>query len=352
MSWVDYVLSSDDLWCNGICTEAKAEEHRRQHVNEHRSIKDHSQLITAITTLKLPAGKRKRLVAELGTPYFFCGLFNQLNTLAALIVLGHIVNADILVRGFYPQFQNYEHRLPLSQVINLPAMNNLFTVLGLRTRLLDWKGEIYPPSKTPRQQNLISYAQLSVKTRDNADLGQMYGHEAATPGSPVTERLYSFLLAKCRFNPTFYRVADKIRQQLGLKSYPAVHLRLEKDTKLYTDMARVSYRRFQAIHTYNYRLWLHSLPSTQPVFVASGLSEQELLQWRQEFPQLRWKPSNWRASHPDLPLGREIDAIIDYLLCVKGSVFYGWARSTFALNVARCGGTCHLLERDFGVEVQ
>jgi hypothetical protein len=354
MSWRDYILSSDDLWCSGITTKESAITHYNVHgKREHRPFNNYFPLHVAVASLTVST-PRRRLVAELNNPGFFCGLFNQLDTLCTLLVLGHIVNADIVVRGFYPQFQRYDLPIPLSEVINLVATNNLLMVLGLRSRLFDYQSENYTAKVVEDRKTLLAFAMEFDSTGDNLDLGPMYREEVTNPGSPEADRLYSFLLSKLRFTDVFYNVTNQVKNLIELKgNYSAVHLRLEPDTRIYAENAKTDYDRFLTVHTDKYRSIFQALRNDK-VFVATGLDQESLSAWRKNFHNLCWKPADWRDKVTALPVGREIDAIIDYLICIQAKYFAGWGRSTFALNVnhyfSMVGRKCEIFASGLGIE--
>jgi hypothetical protein len=276
------------------------------------------------------ASPRRRYIIDLGSAGHFCGLFNQLNGLSGMMVLGHLLEADLLVRGFYPRFQQPD-RIPLSTVIDLPALNTTSITIGLRCQIYDYQGEEYTTYPCPPTGTLRAYATQLAEHPQLLDLGKIY---SATTTMFIESDLlpyYHQVLCQIRFTPPYYNAVEQIKKHLQLEKYHAVHLRLESDTKIYSVVGLKDYdgwlRRLQLY----YHEQLGRLTPQLPIYVASGLSEVELTPWLKLFPSLRWKPSTWRKLLGlSLPEGREIDAIIDYLLVREATIFLGMQASTFS----------------------
>lgn len=323
-NWRDYLLSNPDL-LKVYGSEKEAFAHYENHgVTEYRP----SQCTTILRTVtEIPqfSDNRRRLVVGLNNPGHFGGLFNQLIALYGSLVIGHVTNADVIVRGFYPEFKKHTI-VPLSGIIDFALTNRLLDVLGMRSKLLEYKGEKYSSIDDSDKRTLSSLL-TKIKQGDSClDLGAMFCSAIYNNEHSQFDQISNFLRTRVFFHSQILEIEDKMSRDLKISNYLAVHYRLEDDTKV-----------FAARQGSPHNVWLENefqkytaaiKGSSAPLFVASGLTPQS--PFIKRLGPCRMKPT---VGYGNLPRGVEVDAIFDYLLCLRASKFIGHRNSTFSHNV-------------------
>jgi hypothetical protein len=292
-------------------------------------------LVAAVRELALPATSERQLVVDLANTNFFCGLFNQLHTLSGLIVVGHMLRATLIVRGFHHRLDQPMATVPLSTILNLAEVNRLCTTLQLRTSIREWQGENYPTLNKGLTGPLANYVQQLSAAEPQLDLKMSYHPVLVqhTEGTAAAQ-LFKHLVWSLPFSTECQRVSERIRDRLQLVDYHAMHLRLEADTEIFSRLAGVDYHSWLQDLRERYYHYLKSMSPNNPVYLATGLTEAELTPWLQHFPQLRWKPRQWRSLIcSTLPEGREIDAVIDYLIALQARSFISYPGSSFSYSL-------------------
>jgi len=337
MNWHHYLLSHSDMWVNGVTTVESAQIHYNDYGrDEGRTVKDCSKLLQIVKDIAMPKASYRKLLVKLAAVPFFCGLFNQLNTLCAMAVLGHILDNDIIVSGFYPEFQRQDIVVPLSSVVNLEHFNRMLAILGMRSRIYDQRHEVFIASTVPPDCDLLTYSKRLAVTRKNInmDLGMCYNVPVANRGSDAINELYNYISTHLRFNEVYYRAASKLQEHLELHQYHTIHLRLESDTAIFATQQHVPHSDWLRNTAAKYIKAMEQIPTDRKIYAATSLSPSELATW-QQFPTIITKPTDWREIlQTSLPPGREINAIIDYIVACESSEFIGFIISTLSQNVA------------------
>lgn len=318
----EYLRSYPDLQAHGINTEQGAIEHFLEHgKREGRNF-----------PLRVLPFRRKILI-DLNGLQPFTGLVNQLIALVNGITMGAIYNRDVVVHGFYP---NYHSRqiIPLSQVIDLPKLNNL-----LQERKLEIKVDDNLPTQKWYFFNIAQYygsehflgsiGQHLPPDRD-VNMGLSFHFEFYHSPSPIFKDFFLSLYHTLPYNERYYQLAQKYRQTLNLHDYNVLHLRLEDDMLKFLNKGIIP-DSISEIQDYMIKIIRERFPVDEPLYVATGLGKypnqcNTIMKTLGEiYPQL--KISSLEEIKNE---GRELTALVEYLICREGKKFTGHYNSTFS----------------------
>ena len=311
--------------------------------------------------------KKKYYLIDLN-PLSTSGLLNQIISLVNGILLAWCCNRDLYLTGFYPDY-NKKTICSIEEIIDLVHLNNLLKIEDINVNVsekyqgLPWKKSVLyngmkvdfndpkynhlrgtqdsEPLDQKKLLNVMKY--LFYETEEYVDVGDVFEYFAFKES--ICESLKSMfrtIICNLKFSLKINKIVDYCLNRLSMKEgdYAAIHLRMEDDIifhrpdktmpkttyadhikKRYEDnfdkilnkdeIIYVSTHLLKAPHEYNYYL--------------VGLNGR--------FKNLKyWKKPEffWRNENKDLIEGREIDALIDYALCLRGNKFMGFDGSSFS----------------------
>jgi len=269
------------------------------------------------------------------------GLFNQLYSLVNAILLGHYTNRKILLTYFYPEY-NTDEEIPIGKIIDLSRLNLIISQLNLSTYVHDVstflghvKSEIDTCSKscyynpTKRSGDLLQIlAELSKDQGQILDLGDTFSNTLFSNMQSCQQ-----LLIKIPFNNCFDPVVNHIKTKLGLTQYKSIHLRLEDDMlKSLSKWSSITGPIIYQGYLSELKLMIRD---HEQIFVATHLTKSpnemnsSFQHLRQIYPSIVMS-SGWRENFPSFYKGRDIDALVDYLICRDAESFLGFSYSTFS----------------------
>ena len=152
--------------------------------------------------------------------------------------------------------------------------------------------------------------------------------------SPEFMHYRTFLRPASKFVSASDRIIQRLRRELGIEEFFAIHVRLEKD---FTDACRV-WDRIDNLKCHitedemvNELLNKHSVSIGAPVYVASGLPSESLPTLCSTFRCFQ-KTDVW-TSDALAPFGNSL-ALIDLTICSHASQAFGNIYSTFSVELA------------------
>ena len=288
--------------------------------------------------------------------YIFChlnlkqggaGLFNQLYGLANIIILGHYLHRQVVISGFFPNYDSFQY-IPLSKVINVNALNDYIKTKKLNTYVHEhndsfskyqWTYSLLCDSNTC---NKMPFANLICSMAADTN---PYIHCITPMLLTVTihckenKPLFDDIISNIKFSDVIYTMVKSIKQSLNLNSYVAVHLRLEDDWIHHAShLFKMHPTKFIQHSTNQYYLHIKNFCDKQtPIFLSTGLlKHKNLNNHLPQHIQSMYPNTVFLTSHTpftEIPQGREINAIIDYLLCLDADKFIGSQHSSFSLAV-------------------
>jgi hypothetical protein len=312
--WVYYLLSHPDLLEAGLLDKRSLMNHyQRFGKEEGRSY------------APLPA---KQGVVVFSLSHGNCGLMNQLISLAAGMYVADLLGRDFFCEGFYPQYDDRSRVLPLEEIVDVES-----SVQNLRTRMV--KDKPKGPIQTINLGCLLHNRKLFFST-----LRRLYDEDwsALHIGCPFFYNLDEkddlildvlSLVSRLVFTKKYTDIALSYQPKVD---YISVHARLEDDMLAF--LKSLGFSPIQ--HISKFRKILSSLPKEVPIFVASNLNKEKntcsfVLQELEKTHQVFYSKS--------LGQGREIDALIDYLICLGGVSFVGSDQISTFSRVIFCSKT-------------
>jgi hypothetical protein len=286
------------------------------------------------------------------------GLCNQLWALFNGIIIGHYTQRIIMVTGFGCNY-NQSQKVPLGLIIDIKHLNRVIDELKLKTQVVDstpqlnWKTVNFQQIINPiihqpnRHHHLISILQRDI--HPYISLGNLFVDLDKFYTAPEFRGYLMELFRKLRFVPEFYQIAETYKKDLGLYDiYAAVHLRLEDDFIKHFITAHPYYIGKFTVETFSQlvkKCYLaafqrHLLP-TDKIYVATyllrspNINNSFTTELKRLYPNMIFvNDVKWRHSNPHVLNGREIDALIDYILCLGANKFIGLDLSTFSISVS------------------
>jgi len=269
------------------------------------------------------------------TPVIVYGLFNQLFALFTAVDLAKLLGRHLIMGNFYVNFGNIEYSVPLSKIIDLnsvlvPTKDWITETEPTASKMLHGGIEVPPdPIQILQQEDDITDLEMRCCFMFPLD-GHIIDHH----------------IQKLRFHPIFYEIISSF-----LDSYPTyqvVHYRLEND---FTNHFFKSFK-FENIkdcRSYYFKLYQDALKKNFdpkiPTLVVSHYykdpkqTRDHDIQW-ENLVHFKITPGqkSQLCNHLQLPISapmREVDAIIDFMLCTSPNVcnFIGTENSTFSGSV-------------------
>lgn len=287
------------------------------------------------------------------------GLCNQFWALLNALMIGRYTGRNIVVSGFYPDYRG-PNSVPLSKIININELNNTLNSLKFNISVLDpvdyqWvqspnKGIL---SRLLSQPNCLIRAISILRQESNPyiDIGNTFTASLkAIYSDKYSWNLLTSLLCQIKFVPEIYDVVNYCKKFLKIDSIPycAIHLRIENDmiNHIVNDRPQNRGRITQQYYCNSIKArYLKSMEKSftrnNVIYLATYLLRSEninnsfVYDISRLYPNIKfWESKNyWRNQFPTLINGREIDAIIDYLLCVDSDLFIGYDGSTFSETI-------------------
>lgn len=315
INWVHYLINNPDLIKAGILTKPEALKHYMSYgIYEGRSP-------------IIPMAQHKYYVLDLYSSTTN-SLIEQMYSLITGILIGHFVGRNIILSGFYThRGQNVQS--PIDHIIDIPRLNLLLNQLQLTTQVSsvnllpqEFKTPMissaistyYNPIEIFQDQGFIdTLIKLKSETTTTVTLGDTFSDWLFPHHDDRgISRLFKKILAGIKFTPRFYKIVETRKPQ---NPYKVIHFGLEDNTL--SDEALIN-----IIDKYKEKLSTFA-NSNDSVYLSSSNSKYVDMLVTDEL----------RSHYPRLIIGtpeEEIDAIIDYLICIQGTDFLGHHLSYFS----------------------
>lgn len=274
------------------------------------------------------------------------GLMNQLINIINGILISNNVSRYIYNPTFLPYY-NSTDSIPLSEVIDIDYLNELLETFGLKVRIekeLSLENEKWIKSDNYNNvcsvNSMTSINQSLVKMEyPYMDIGCMFSVtlEKDMTTLAIEHQIYKNL----KFMPKYYQVVEYCINTYLSPTFNSVHLRMEDDFALcYASTSGKSFKEYSNIILKRYLQYMKTLFKTNsPIYIATHLLKSEnrnnyiIDEIRKVYPNIVIA-TPWRDKF-SLPIGREIDAIIDYILCLRSHNFIGMAGSTYSVLISK-----------------
>ena len=248
----------------------------------------------------------------------FCGLTNQLLTICVMLLLGSVSKRNIVVTGFYPNY-NKPDTVHIGELIDIDKYNTYLSTIG--TSILDIRD-----IPGVRWVDIDRYHETcSIQDTCNKIGGYPY------------IRLPIYSLNFCRFTqlPEPYLVESLLNIQRNMvfnnelvsgsndRDYIAAHIRIEDDMlKHLSTYVHGFDERSYVLDIYN-KIRDICLSQNKPVYIATGLGKYPN-KYNHILETLKLELDVIPTS--SLGRGREFDAARDMFICTNSPIFIGGGR--------------------------
>ena len=229
----------------------------------------------------------------------------------------------------------------------LAALNCLIVKLGLHTHITTnindviWKQSNYMnPTKTLYQGCgfIDTIAFLKSESDKYIDIGDTFCDNIFRKNSDEKyQKLFVDLISGLTFSSQVRQIVNYVKSSTNIPSYyKSTHLRLEDDIiklRPFKDISELEYG--ESVYNKYKDLFKAFFNPEDTIFVATHLLKSEnrynyiIDELKTIYPKMVMT-NDWRSEFPNFHLGRDIDALIDYILCLESSFFIGYGFSTFS----------------------
>lgn len=262
------------------------------------------------------------------------GLLNQLNNICNALVLGHMTGRDVLEPRFNTHY-NAPTSVPFSYIIDIYCLNNYLkskNIYASMTPTID-VGEASPI--TDIESMPVWYSSMQDVANRIPIESPVVNIGCSMPNILRTPEAID-ILANMKFSRIFCDAASYSMGNID-GEYCCLHLRLEDDW-ISLMHASTDFNETSQYLLHCYEIAISSVPEDIPIYICTGLGKSPnvndplLEHIKQKYPRaLTSRP--WRMIY-DLPEGREIDAIVDYIIGTSAHMMIGDGKSTFSLAIA------------------
>jgi hypothetical protein len=329
--------------------------------------------------------EKKRYLTDLNTRQNY-GLNHELWCIADALMLGESVGRNIMVRGFYPDY-NSKFKIDLSHVINLDATNKALKDSGFSVQLEPFDGSL-TWQKTKYQNPVFGHfdhvkgkaryehiiAALKPETHDNIDLFTSFVWPLSWPFGDDKELMKK---ATCMFlcmKPSDFMLSlvKERRELLGIgkgdgpnneNDFLAIHVRLEDDwvthlTSVYRHTPH--FGKTEELFSRQIKDVIKSMilktqcssatgddTTKRKIFLATGLGKSkhknndfldELVEAFGKDATLMCKQNacDWKSKFPGIGEARELEGYIDFLICLEAKSAILASHSSFSVSLKYC----------------
>ena len=160
------------------------------------------------------------------------GLCNQLASISIGIILGLIVNRDIIFKSFQIDYKNFENVCSFDSIIDIEHLNNILKKKNLDINVYSNININCNKIQTNNNEN-ISNIKNFIPLLSLNDNNQ---EEYLDIGCPISctipneyKSIQEYINNNIKFTSHYIQIANNIKKKLGLDYYCTIHLRLEND---------------------------------------------------------------------------------------------------------------------------
>lgn len=326
---ISYVLTNRDLYRKGI-RDTIADDHYK----------------------KIGRQERRLIYRDVGTRYmsvsFNCdknnSLGKQLNCLVTAIILGHYTARNVVLDYMYTDYSDTTKLIPIESIIDIDGLNRRLQENGIRTRVISVTGDDLYSVKlktnvtnsivknffhTYTPDRYIEYMhELAHEDSEGVHLGTINTDSKWFSKHQVFSTLFSTIVNCIDVTSSVKKIVNGTIDGLELKDHITIQLRLEDD--MLEDRCAVNDNDYAQTTVDKYTK-LVNLLKNEKVFVMTHLYRKQYT-YRyllSDSPVLTSKDCR-KYSTIEYAEGREMDALVDYMISKSSALFIGTNRSRLA----------------------
>jgi hypothetical protein len=271
------------------------------------------------------------------------GLFNQLISFTNSIIIANQANRHIYDPRVLVNYNSFES-IPISSVIDIDGLNQVLKSLNIHTRIvnhnkiINWTKSLNYDGTTLISNHLpIICNNISSQNTKYLNTGNMFN--LTLQKSEYISNIERQIFCSLPFTPRFYEILNYCKEHFLTDNYSVVHLRLEDDwinfskhDKNFTQHSEDLFGRYLDKMNETFEsddkiyLATHLLKSSN---VNNSMVDRIKDRYKNLVPMISWRDVF------DMPVGREIDALVDYIICINANKFIGTVGSTFSAVICQ-----------------
>lgn len=315
------------------------------------------------------------------------GLFNQMITLVNSIIVGNYTGRDIVIWGFCANYNDNHNTIPLHKVFDISHINSMLISYNLPVKIMDyedfdhnirWKrcaavDLIFDKTSPTTKNNFFGMIEILKDNKDKylhpnrmfslfdviynkniylTDRNNKLIKSMIIPSQDqqlnindnhqlcdYMIKLSNNILFDLKFHPSFYEIINFCKSIYSLDNYGSIHFRLEDDMiKSIVGDDQTKIKNYSEVIFSRYLIEIKKIFKPNDVIYISthlcksnNYNNNKLYELKKLYPKIVFIETNlWRKEFPYIDEGREIDAIIDYLICRDSHSFICFEGSTFS----------------------
>jgi hypothetical protein len=269
------------------------------------------------------------------------GLFNQLISFINGLIIANQVNRHVYEPRFLVNYDNLES-IPISSIINIDQLNQILKLLNIDICVIK-DDKPWIKSKNHGSTTLISKSLAivceNIENQDSQylDIGNTFNLELDK--GEYLSKIEKELFYNIPFTSIFYDILDFCKENYLTNNYSAVHLRLEDDWIDFTKNGKDFNIHSENLLSNYFKKMEDIFSSNDNIYLATHLLKlSHANNYMIDIIKLKYPNMvtniPWRNNF-NLHIGREIDALVDYIICINSEKFLATSGSTFSAIVCQ-----------------
>ena len=267
------------------------------------------------------------------------GLANQLTALFNGIIIAHVLGRDVCFRGFLKDYNNSRDLVEVERILDIPSLKEVIVDLKLRTDIVldfDVSDFTYPSGDRMATMNMSGELIDLLTNEENRNRENVIVYFPFHFFLEEHGHIKRTLIERFRFHGAFY---DIVERHIPPGNFKCLHLRLEDDvivhwsSQLNRGSKEVSLYMMGAYDG----ILRQNFSKEDEIFVCSALDKsRNLNDYYLKDLKRRYRIIKTDRLYDDIPInGREVCAIIDFLIALKATRFVGVRHSSFSRLVKK-----------------
>lgn len=272
------------------------------------------------------------------------GLCNQLYSISKGIIYGLISNRDVIFSGFQIDYRDDNNLWEFTDIIDINDLQEKIKNLNLKINIssdLNIQSKKINTFSSENISNIKDFINILLHEENiNEELLDIDNPISSTIPEKYNN-LYKYLNINIKFIDKYIIMAHEIKNNLHLKNYVCIHLRLEDDAiKFMIDQnGKLNFDDVNLIYKKKYIKELEYLRSinNSPIYICTSLIVNENINndfYKKLKDEYNCVDKNMFINNSDYKC-RELYAIIDYIIAKDSHYFIGCDWSSFSYYIVQ-----------------